>query len=51
MSYIVTYWNYTDERWYKEHAVFSTFEDASAFVITSELKDPWNFKFVSIERI
>lgn len=51
MSYIVTYWQYTVERWNKEHAVFSTFQDASAFVIAHEEKDPWNFKLVSIERI
>lgn len=51
MTYIVTYWNYTVERWNKEHAVFSTFKDASSFVITHEDQDPWNFKLVSIERI
>lgn len=51
MSYIVTYWQYTIERWNKEHAVFSTFRDASSFVIESEENDPWNFKLVSIERI
>lgn len=51
MSYIVTYWVYTVKSWNKEHAVFSTFEDASDFVNAFDRKDPWNFKLVSIERI